>query len=639
MSRITEDNRWWCHECSTAFREPIPSVGNDPPLCPNCMSEVIEQRELDAQDDEWFHPQTEAEAEDHSDHPFMGFFNPPSMVGNRTSAPARPHAQEINPLAEMMRLMSGAVPPPSSNSSSTGSTGGGPRIRTFTFGNPTGGGIMGGATISIGGGPVLGTDEHGFVRDPWGDAFGQARGASSGPTAEQGARERFGQGGQAGFNPYRPAPGDYVTIEDLLSHFLGGMSAVGGGPGSGNLGDYVMSDEGLDRVLEQLMHAAGEHNRPPPASDVVIEGLPRIKLDETTLNASQYKDCSICLTEFELGEEVIRIPCKHIFHSECLVPWLKENGTCPVCRFSLVPQDQRNAPRPHPTGEGETVNASSEHGVGGVISNVFQGLSRFFLGGDERPHHQDEAHPGFQRTEDHRNDAAPRDDFMASRPPGSFPRPISPTVDEHPYQAIPASSSAATGSVDNTLQPAPSAEDAHQSSASLSTDNPDARPAEMIPDTSGSRFMSSVFDPRSGSPLARGNAASPGPIGTASYLGRVSSPPEQDRDNTGNTASRVDLPNPSTPNSSQMVLGHDTATATSTHPPSSPSPSTSQTQNPASDPAREQARQPSPHPVYPTSIPAEHRERHARREAMLRQAEGREEHFTGETGADHTLPE
>jgi hypothetical protein len=31
------------NQCSTAFREPIPAVDNDPPLCPNCMSEVIEQ--------------------------------------------------------------------------------------------------------------------------------------------------------------------------------------------------------------------------------------------------------------------------------------------------------------------------------------------------------------------------------------------------------------------------------------------------------------------------------------------------------------------------------------------------------------------------------------------------------------------
>lgn len=104
---------------------------------------------------------------------------------------------------------------------------------------------MGGATISIGGGPVLGRDDQGYVRDPWGDAFGQARG--SGRTADQAARERFGdeghpQGGQGGFDPYHPAPGDYVTIEDLLSHFLGGMTVGGGGPGGGNMGDYVMSD-------------------------------------------------------------------------------------------------------------------------------------------------------------------------------------------------------------------------------------------------------------------------------------------------------------------------------------------------------------------------------------------------------------
>lgn len=242
------------HKCSTAFREPIPSVDNDPPLCPNCMSEVIEQvtyllssfdgllirftqRELDAPEDEaWFqehadHPDHEEEA-----HPFPGFFNPPSMVGNRQSNRPQPQMQEINPLAEMMRLISGGMSAPSSNASSAQQ---GPRIRTFTFGNPAGGGIMGGATISIGGGPILGRDDQGFVRDPWGGAFGQSRG---GRTADEAARERFGDDQHPGQGyQFRPAPGDYVTIEDLLSHFLGGMT-VAGVPGNGQMGDYVMSD-------------------------------------------------------------------------------------------------------------------------------------------------------------------------------------------------------------------------------------------------------------------------------------------------------------------------------------------------------------------------------------------------------------
>jgi hypothetical protein len=195
------------------------------------------QRELDAPEDEaWFQDHAEhADHEEEDHHPFPGFFNPPSMVGNRqSSARPQPQMQEINPLAEMMRLISGGISP-SSNAAQQG----GPRIRTFTFGNPTGGGIMGGATISIGGGPILGRDNQGFVRDPWGDAFGQSRG---GRTADEAARERFGDGAQQGQGDgFRPAPGDYVTIEDLLSHFLGGMT-VAGVPGNGQMGDYVMSD-------------------------------------------------------------------------------------------------------------------------------------------------------------------------------------------------------------------------------------------------------------------------------------------------------------------------------------------------------------------------------------------------------------
>jgi hypothetical protein len=40
--------------------------------------------------------------------------------------------------------------------------------------------------------------------------------------------------------------------------------------------------EGFDQVLEQLMQAAGPQG-PLPASDVVIEGLPRFKVDEKAL--------------------------------------------------------------------------------------------------------------------------------------------------------------------------------------------------------------------------------------------------------------------------------------------------------------------------------------------------------------------
>ena len=66
------------------------------------------------------------------------------------------------------------------------------------------------------------------------------------------------------------------------------------------------------------------------------------------------KDCAVCKDQFSLQTEdpdehiVITLPCKHPFHSPCIVPWLKQNGTCPSCRYQLVPQPG-STPNPNQT--------------------------------------------------------------------------------------------------------------------------------------------------------------------------------------------------------------------------------------------------------------------------------------------------
>lgn len=44
------------------------------------------------------------------------------------------------------------------------------------------------------------------------------------------------------------------------------------------------------------------------------------------------KSCAVCLEAFEPREEVMLTPCSHMFHEECIVPWVKDQGQCPVCR-------------------------------------------------------------------------------------------------------------------------------------------------------------------------------------------------------------------------------------------------------------------------------------------------------------------
>ena len=49
--------------------------------------------------------------------------------------------------------------------------------------------------------------------------------------------------------------------------------------------------------------------------------------------------CPICLDDYVHGETIIReLPCKHIFHPECIDPFLRDNSSlCPVCKKSALP--------------------------------------------------------------------------------------------------------------------------------------------------------------------------------------------------------------------------------------------------------------------------------------------------------------
>ncbi|KAL6602813.1 hypothetical protein ACP70R_043174 [Stipagrostis hirtigluma subsp. patula] len=48
--------------------------------------------------------------------------------------------------------------------------------------------------------------------------------------------------------------------------------------------------------------------------------------------------CSVCLGVFESGEMVRLLPvCLHLYHVECIDPWLAAHSTCPICRSETDP--------------------------------------------------------------------------------------------------------------------------------------------------------------------------------------------------------------------------------------------------------------------------------------------------------------
>lgn len=57
------------------------------------------------------------------------------------------------------------------------------------------------------------------------------------------------------------------------------------------------------------------------------------KPDGTKKASEDELTCSVCLEQVNVGELIRSLPCLHQFHSNCIDPWLRQQGTCPVCKY------------------------------------------------------------------------------------------------------------------------------------------------------------------------------------------------------------------------------------------------------------------------------------------------------------------
>uniref|UniRef100_A0ACD5VRR6 Uncharacterized protein n=1 Tax=Avena sativa TaxID=4498 RepID=A0ACD5VRR6_AVESA len=103
------------------------------------------------------------------------------------------------------------------------------------------------------------------------------------------------------------------------------------------LGDYFLGP-GLDALMQQLSESDAGRQGTPPAKKDAVEALPTVEVcgganDEDTAS------CAVCLEDYACGEHARELPCKHRFHSLCIVPWLEMHSSCPICRFQLPADD------------------------------------------------------------------------------------------------------------------------------------------------------------------------------------------------------------------------------------------------------------------------------------------------------------
>ena len=60
-----------------------------------------------------------------------------------------------------------------------------------------------------------------------------------------------------------------------------------------------------------------------------------IKSHKYKLNNDSKDNCSICINELEVNQDVIELECKHIYCEDCITEWTRYKNICPVCRHKI----------------------------------------------------------------------------------------------------------------------------------------------------------------------------------------------------------------------------------------------------------------------------------------------------------------
>ncbi|KAK1412009.1 hypothetical protein QVD17_32928 [Tagetes erecta] len=120
----------------------------------------------------------------------------------------------------------------------------------------------------------------------------------------------------------------------------------------GSLGDYF-SGPGLEQLLQHLAENDPNRYGTPPAKKEAVDALPDVTIEEHSIQ------CSVCLDDFEVGSEAKELPCKHRFHSKCILPWLELHSSCPVCRLELPSDESKLHQERNGSGSGTSDDANN----------------------------------------------------------------------------------------------------------------------------------------------------------------------------------------------------------------------------------------------------------------------------------------
>ncbi|KAL5201772.1 hypothetical protein ABZP36_036126 [Zizania latifolia] len=94
--------------------------------------------------------------------------------------------------------------------------------------------------------------------------------------------------------------------------------------------DNIDPDNMSYEQLQALGEAVGNQSR-GLSDDLICYLVPFKNKCGLFSRKKNNEECVICKSTYKSRQKLIRLPCSHSYHADCITRWLKINKACPVC--------------------------------------------------------------------------------------------------------------------------------------------------------------------------------------------------------------------------------------------------------------------------------------------------------------------
>ena len=131
-----------------------------------------------------------------------------------------------------------------------------------------------------------------------------------------------------------------------MNNMFGGMNNMMNDMGNmmnnmSNMG-YMQPNDGRNNrnyYFNNMTFNVFDNNQEMPQNGVepsLLRNFSPSKLKDVSNLEDDKKNCIICMEDFKNGDEVIYIPCLHVFHKNCILEWFKIHNDCPICKYKIT---------------------------------------------------------------------------------------------------------------------------------------------------------------------------------------------------------------------------------------------------------------------------------------------------------------